>query len=184
MEEILKEAQQKMEKALEHMKHEFGKVRTGRANPQILEGVMVDYYGTPTSIMQVGNVSVPDSQMIVITPWEKKMLSEIEKAILRADLGMTPQNDGNVVRLPVPPLTEDRRKEMVKQIKKIAEDAKVGIRSVRRDSNERLKKKEKDKVLSQDDVKTGEARIQKLTDEKVVQVDKLTGQKESELMAV
>lgn len=184
MEVIFKEAQQKMEKAIEHMKHEFGKVRTGRANPQILEGVMVDYYGTPTPIMQVGNVSVPDSQMIVITPWEKKMLSEIEKAILRADLGMTPQNDGNVVRLPVPPLTEDRRKEMVKQIKKIAEEAKVGIRTVRRDGNERLKKQEKDKVLSQDDVKVGEGKIQKLTDEKVTLVDKLTAQKESELMAV
>lgn len=184
MESTFADVKKKMEKALEHLEVEFGKVRTGRANPQILDNVMVDYYGSPTPINQVGNISVPDPQMLVITPWEKNMLGEIEKAIMKADLGMTPQNDGNIVRLPVPALTEDRRKELVKQVKKIAEEAKVGIRGARRDGNDTLKRMEKDKEIGQDELKSGEARIQKLTDEKVSQVDQKVEEKEAELMAV
>ena len=144
----------------------------------------MDYYGTPTAISQVGNISVPDPQLILITPWEKSLLPEIEKAIMRADLGMTPQNDGNVVRLPVPQLTEDRRKELVKQVKKISEEAKVGIRSARKDGNDALKRMEKDKSIGQDELNTGEAHIQKLTDVQIAQIDTLTSAKEKELMEV
>ncbi|MDT8445278.1 MAG: ribosome recycling factor [bacterium] len=184
MESTFGDTKKKMAKALDHMMIEFGKVRTGRANPKVLDGVMVDYYGTPTPLSQVGNISVPDPQMLVITPWEKSLLSEIAKSILKSDLGMTPQNDGNVIRLPVPALTEDRRKELVKQVRKIAEEAKVGIRGARKDGNDQLKRMEKDKEIGQDDLKTGEARIQKLTDETVAKADELLAKKEEELMEV
>jgi len=184
MEAIKAEVQKKMDKAIEHLINEFAKVRTGRANPQILDRVMVDYYGTPTAVAQVGNISVPDPQLILITPWEKNLLGEIEKAIVRADLGMNPQNDGNVIRLPVPQLTEERRKELVKQVKKIAEEGKVGIRGARKDGNDALKQKEKEKLISEDEQKTGEAAIQKLTDSQNKKVDEMTAAKEKELLAV
>ena len=149
MEEHLKELERKMDKAIDVLEKEFQKVRTGRANPAILDSIQVDYYGTPTQLNQVGNISVPDPQLIVITPWEKKMLSDIEKAIQKSDLGLTPQNDGNIIRLPIPPLTEDRRKDLVKQIKKLGENAKIPIRNVRREGNETFKKMEKNKELYQ-----------------------------------
>ena len=143
MEATLQEIEKKMRRALEILGQDFQKVRTGRANPAVLDGINVDYYGTPTPLSQVGNITVPDPQMIVITPWEKKMLGDIEKEILKSDLGMTPQNDGNIIRLPVPALTEERRKEMVKQIKKMGEESKISFRNVRRDGNDKLKKMEK-----------------------------------------
>ena len=145
---------------------------------------MVDYYGNQTPLNQVGNISVPDPQMIVVAPWEKNMLGEIEKAIQKADLGLTPQNDGNVIRLPIPPLTEERRKEMVRQIKKMGENAKIPIRNVRREGNEKAKKMEKDKEISQDDMKQITAKIQTVTDDHVKTVDELMVEKEKELMEV
>jgi ribosome recycling factor len=184
MDKLLKDIERKMKNAIEVLKKDFQKVRTGRANPAILDNVTVDYYGTPTPINQVGNVSVPDPQMITISPWEKKMLSDIEKAIQKADLGLTPQNDGNIIRLPIPPLTEERRKEMVKQIKKFGENAKIPIRNVRREGNDQFKKMEKNKEISQDDLKQQLERVQKTTDDYIKIVDKLMLEKEKELMAV
>jgi len=184
MDELLKELERKMRTAVEVLKKEFQKVRTGRANPAILDNVVVDYYGTLTPLNQVGNISVPDPQLITISPWEKKMLSEIEKAIQKADLGLTPQNDGNIIRLPIPPLTEERRKEMVRQIKKIGENAKIPIRNVRREGNDQLKKMEKNKEISQDDLKQQMELVQKLTDDNVQIVDQLMEDKEKELMEV
>lgn len=184
MDELIQTLSQKMDKAIDVLQKDFKKVRTGRANPAMLDGINVDYYGTPTAIAQVGNISVPEPQMMLITPWEKSLLGEIEKAILRADIGITPQNDGNVVRLPIPPLTEERRKDLVKQIKKFGEDAKISIRNVRRDGNDKLKKMEKDKEISQDDVKGGTAKVQDVTDAHVKQVDQLIAEKEKELMQV
>ncbi len=184
METLITEIRQKMEKALDFLYKDFTKVRTGRANPALLEGVMVDYYGTPTAISQVGNISVPEPQMIVIAPWEKNMLAEISKAILRADLGMTPQNDGNIIRLPIPALTEERRKEMVKQTKKMAEEAKIALRNLRRDANDRLKRMLKAKEISEDDEKRMEAKVQEATDAFVKKIDQATSAKEAELMEV
>lgn len=184
MDALLKETERKMDNAIEVLKRDFQKVRTGRANPAILDNVMVDYYGNQTPLNQVGNISVPDPQMIVVAPWEKNMLGEIEKAIQKADLGLTPQNDGNVIRLPIPPLTEERRKEMVRQIKKMGENAKIPIRNVRREGNEKAKKMEKDKEISQDDMKQITAKIQTVTDDHVKTVDELMVEKEKELMEV
>ena len=184
MDELIQTLSKKMDKAIVVLQNDFKKVRTGRANPSMLDGINVDYYGTPTGIAQVGNISVPEPQMMLITPWEKSLLGEIEKAIMKADIGITPQNDGNVVRLPIPPLTEERRKEMVKQIKKFGEDAKVSIRNVRRDGNDKLKKMEKEKEISEDDVKTGTTKVQNVTDSHVKEIDKLIVEKEKELMQV
>ncbi|PCI23391.1 MAG: ribosome recycling factor [SAR324 cluster bacterium] len=184
MEAILQETKKKMTGALEALKSDFHRVRTGRANPAMLEGVKVDYYGTPTALNQVGNISVPDPQLIVIAPWEKNLLKEIEKALLRADLGMTPQNDGNTIRLPFPPLTEDRRKDLVKQIKQLGEKAKLAIRNVRRDANDKLKQLEKEKEISEDDEKKGHTKVQQVTDDFIKQVDGLIKEKEQELMSI
>jgi len=184
MEATLQEIEKKMHRALEILEQDFQKVRTGRANPAILDGINVDYYGTPTPLSQVGNITVPDPQMIVITPWEKNMLADIEKEILKSDLGMTPQNDGNIIRLPIPALTEERRKDMVKQIKKMGEDAKISIRNVRRDGNDKLKKMEKAKEISQDDLKLYTTKIQEVTDKFVGESDKVMATKETELMSV
>ena len=180
--DVLKKGQKEnMAKAIEALKKDFKTLRTGRANPSILEQVMVDYYGSPTPISNVGNITVPEPQMIMIAPWEKNLLREIEQAILKSDLGMTPQNDGNIIRLPVPPFNEERRKEMVKKIKHMGEDSKISIRNTRRDGNEKLKK---DKVISLDEVKRNTAWIQKLTDKNMLIIDKLIQEKENELMEV
>lgn len=184
MEELLSGTKQKMDKAIESMKHDFVAVRTGRANPGMVEGIKIDYYGTPTPLSQVGNITVPDPQMIMIAPWDKGLIGEITKAIQRADIGITPQSDGNIVRLPIPPLNEERRKELVKQIKKIGEECKIAVRNVRRDGNEKLKKMEKDKLVSQDDEKTLLEQIQKDTDEHIKMIDTLLAAKEKELMEV
>lgn len=159
-------------------------IRAGRANPHILDKLKVDYYGTPTPFQQVANVSVPEARMIQIQPWETSLLKEIEKAILTSDLGLTPTNDGKVIRLVFPELTEDRRKELVKDIKKKGENTKVAIRNIRRDANDAIKKLSKDTDMSEDEVKKNEDSIQKLTDKYVAQVDKMIDEKSKEIMTV
>lgn len=173
-----------MDKALDVLKRDLGKVRTGRASLSILDDVKVDYYGTPTPLNQVGTLAVPEPRMITIQPWEKNLLPEIEKAILKSDLGLNPSSDGQLVRLVFPPLTEERRKEMVKQVKRMGEDAKVSVRNSRRDGNDALKKLEKDKEISEDDLKRGEKEIQDLTDGYVTKVDEVVAEKEKDLMEI
>ena len=173
-----------MSKALESFKRDLSKVRTGRASLSLLDDIKVDYYGTPTPLNQVGSLAVPEPRLITIQPWEKNLIGEIEKAILKADLGLNPNSDGQVVRLVFPPLTEERGKEMVKQVKRMGEDAKVGIRNVRREANDTLKKLEKDKEITEDEQKRGEKEIQDLTDDFVARVDTVIGEKEKDLMEI
>ncbi len=173
-----------MKKTTDHLQQEFAKVRTGRATAAILDPVRVDYYGSPMPINQVASMAVPDPRTIVVQPFEKAMLTPIEKAIREADLGLNPSNDGNVVRVPIPMLTEERRKDIVKTCKKFAEDSRVAIRNIRRDHNEMLKKIEKDEHLSEDDRKRGEQDIQKITDRFIKTIDDMTDAKEKEVMAV
>lgn len=177
------EARQAMQKAIKHLEEELTKVRAGKANPALLNGISVDYYGNPTPLNQVANVSTPDARTLMIKPWEKPMLAEIEKAIHQANIGLTPQNDGEVIRLNLPVLTEDRRKELVKQIKLIGEQSKVSIRSVRRDANEGIKSLEKDGV-SEDAIREGEDEVQNLTNSYTAKVDKHLDAKETEIMTV
>jgi ribosome recycling factor len=184
IEEIKKVANEKMDKAIENLKGQLSKVRTGRASANVLDGVMVDYYGSPTPIKQVGNVSTPEARLLQIQPFDKTLIAAIEKAILGANLGVTPSNDGNLIRIPFPALTEERRKEQVKEIKKIGEDARIAIRNVRRDQNEVVKKAEKDKEISEDESKKYQAEIQTVTDKFVKQVDEIVQNKEQELMTV
>lgn len=184
IEQLFQDSKSKMQKVIESLKKDFLRVRTGRANPAILDGVRVDYYGVMTPINQLGNIAVPDAQMITIAPWEKKLLVEIEKAILKAALGLTPQNDGNILKIPIPPLSEERRKELVKQIKKMAEDHKTSVRNLRRDANNWIKSQEKDKVIGEDQSKAETEKIQKLTDQSIVQIDEVTKDKEKELMVI
>jgi len=182
--EILSGATEKMEKAISSLKKEFANVRTGRANPLILERVMVEYYGTPTPLRQMSNVTVQDGQTLVITPYDKTIVNEIEKAIAKADIGITPNSDGICVRLTFPPLTEDRRKEICKSVKKMAEDAKVAVRNIRRDAVDEVKKIEKAENLSEDEVKDGQNEVQKLTDKYTKIIDSIAGEKEQEVMQV
>ena len=169
-----------MDKTIEALKRELSSIRTGRASTSLLDRITVDYYGTPTPVKQVANVSVPEPRMITIAPWEPKMLGEIEKAILKSDLGLNPNNDGKIIRLEIPQLTEERRKELSKKVSKIAEDSKVVIRNIRRDANETIKKKE----VTEDDSKEGQENIQKLTDKKIKAIDEIKAKKEKEVMAV
>ena len=180
--EIIDSSKVHMEKSHEHYKSQIEKIRTGRASASILDGVMVDYYGSPTPLNQTANVSVPDARTIVINPYDKGILQGIEKAIQQADLGFNPQNDGAIIRINVPPLTEERRKEFVKLTKKIAEEGKVAIRNIRRDMMEALKKSEKNKEITEDDKKKGEDQLQKVTDEYVTKIDKIVSEKEKELL--
>jgi ribosome recycling factor len=173
-----------MDKALQSLKAELAKVRTGRASTALVDTVHVDYYGSTTPLTQVANVTTPDARTIQIAPWEGSMLGAIEKAILAANLGLTPQNDGKVVRISVPAMTEERRKEMVKLVKRMGEESKVAIRNHRRDANEEVKKQEKAKALTEDDAKKAMEVIQKKTDEKVAEVDKVMLAKEKEIMTV
>jgi ribosome recycling factor len=173
-----------MKKSVEATKTELGTQRTGRANPAVLDGIRVDFYGTMSPLNQVANISVPEPRCIVLHPWDKTMCAPIEKAILEANIGLTPQNNGNLVRLPIPELTEERRKEIVKNCKKIAEEGKVAVRNVRRDSNEVIKKEEKDKKITEDDSKKDQEKIQKLTDTYVKMVDDMLSGKEKEIMQV
>ena len=182
--DIVSKCKSGMEKTIESLKKDFGKVRTGRASTSILDDVNVDYYGTPTPLNQVGTMAVPEARLITIQPWEKKLIPEIEKAILKADLGLNPDSDGQIIRLIIPPLTEERRKEMSKLAKRMGEEAKIALRNVRREGNERLKKMEKNKEISKDDLKKGEKEIQDVTDTFVKKVDDLVVAKEKEIMEI
>lgn len=173
-----------MDKALEALRRDLSKVRTGRASVSILDDVRVDYYGTPTPLNQIGTLAVPEPRLITIQPWEKKLISEIERAIQKADLGINPTSDGIVIRLAFPPLTEERRKDMVKQVKKMGEEGKIAVRNARRDANDSLKKLLKDKAISEDDEKHGEKEIQSLTDDYVARIDKVIADKEKELLEI
>ncbi|NIQ94954.1 MAG: ribosome recycling factor [Desulfuromonadales bacterium] len=182
--EVIASARQGMNKAIEVLKKDLAKVRTGRASTALLDEIVVDYYGTPTPLNQVGTLSVPEPRLITIQPWEKNMIPEIEKAILKSDLGLTPNSDGQLVRIAIPPLTEERRKEMVKLARRLGEDAKIAIRNARRDANDTLKKLEKEKEISEDDLKRGEKEVQDLTDSFVEKVDETIDKKEKEVMEV
>lgn len=173
-----------MTKALEVFKRDLSKVRTGRASLALLDSVQVDYYGTPTPLNQVGSLAVPEPRLITIQPWEKNLIGEIERAILKADLGLNPTSDGQLIRLVFPPLTEERRKEMVKQVKRMGEDAKVAVRNTRREANDALKKLEKGKEISEDELKRGEKEIQDVTDDYVARVDQVIAEKEKDLMEI
>ncbi|MDY3909560.1 MAG: ribosome recycling factor [Eubacterium sp.] len=174
----------KMEKSLTNLQEEYSVIRAGRANPRILDKIMVDYYGTPSSLQSVANISVPEARMIQIQPWESSLIKDIEKAILSSDLGLTPANDGKVIRLVFPELTEERRKELVKDVKKKGEAAKVAVRNIRRDANDAVKKELKANEISEDEQKQMEDKIQKLTDKYVTEIDQAINNKSDEVMTV
>lgn len=180
---VFEDATEKMNKAIDHLDKEMSKVRAGKASPKILEGIMVDYYGTMTPLAQVANVNTPDPRTIAIQPWEKKLISAIEKAIMAANLGLNPDNNGELIRINVPPLTEERRKDLVKFVKKLVEDARIGIRNVRRDAIEDIKKMHKD-GLPEDVAKDSEAEIQKITDNFMKKIDEMFEKKEKDIMTV
>jgi ribosome recycling factor len=182
--DIIKVASDKMSKAVEHIRTEFIKIRTGKASIGILDDIKVDYYGNPSPLNQVGNISTPDFHTITIQPWDKTIISVIEKSILNSNLGLNPTNDGNVVRIPIPPLTEERRKEIVKVVKHKAEEGKVAVRNIRREQIDHLKKTEKEEHISEDDRKHGETEIQKLTDKYIKEIDEVLSKKEKEIMEV
>ncbi len=184
VEDVLSEAEASMKKAIERFQTELDKVRTGRANLSLLDNIKLDYYGTPTPLNQVASLNVADARLITIKPWEKNMLPAIEKAIRSSDLGLNPMSDSELVRLPIPPLTHERRKELAKVIKKMTEDARIAVRSGRREANDMLKDAEKEKEISEDDLKAGQKRIQDLTDKYVVVVDEMGSKKEEEILEV
>ncbi len=184
IEQIHQDAEDRMKKAINATQNELAAVRTGRANPQILDRVSVDYYGTPTPLKQMSNISVPDGQTLLIQPYDKSSMAEIEKAISKSDLGLTPNNDGSAIRLNIPPLTEDRRKELVKLVKKYGEEGKVAIRNVRRDATDAVKKLEKEASMPEDEVKRQLDEIQKLTDRYTGQLEKIITEKEQEIMKI
>lgn len=184
MEALVKDTSARMERSIEAFRKELGKVRTGRASFSLLDGVKVDYYGTPTPLQQVGTLSVPESRLITVTPWDTKMIGPIEKAIQGSGLGLNPSSDGKTVRIPIPPLTEERRKELAKVVRKMGEDARVAVRNVRREAIEKLKDREKKKEISEDVVKRGQERIQKETDAHVKKIDDILKSKEQEILEV
>ncbi len=175
---------ERMEKSIGAYTEKLAEIRAGRANPAILNKIKIDYYGTPTPINQVAGISVPEARLIVIQPWDMSVLKEIEKAILASDIGINPNNDGKVIRLAFPELNEERRKELVKEIKKIAEEAKVAIRAIRRDGIDEAKAKQKNSEITEDELKSAEAEIQKITDKNIEQVDKILSDKENEVMSI
>ncbi len=174
----------KMEKTIEALKKDLGGIRTGRASLSVFDGILVNYFGTPTPINHVATLSVPESRLITIQPWDPKIISEIEKAIQKSDLGLNPGNDGKIIRIAIPPLTEERRKEIVKGVHKRGEEAKVAVRNIRRDSNEEMKKLEKEKHVSEDETKRAIEEIQKITDSYIKKVDEVISHKEAEVMEV
>jgi ribosome recycling factor len=182
--ELKRKTTDKMLRAIEALKKDFASIRTGRASLALLDGIMVTYYDTPTPLQQLASLSIPESRQIAIQPWDPKIIPDIEKAILKSDLGLTPINDGKMIRMNIPPLTEERRKQLVKTVKKKAEESKVSIRNIRRDSNEDLKRLEKEKHLSEDAVKTSQDEIQKITDSFITKVDEVLANKEKEIMEV
>ncbi|MFO7811643.1 MAG: ribosome recycling factor [Pelovirga sp.] len=184
IDEVLKEARSGMDKAIKALKKEMTKVRTGRASTALLDDVKVEYYGVPTPLSQVATLSAPEARLITVQPWEKNLLPAIEKAIFKADIGLTPSSDGQLIRLPVPALTEERRLEMVKLIKRMAEDARISVRNARRDANENLKMLEKEKEITEDEQKRGEKDVQLLTDEYISNIEVVIQSKERELLEV
>lgn len=181
---ILLETEERMEKAVSALDRDFAKLRTGRASTALVDGIKADYYGTPTPISQMASVAVPDSRTLTIQPWDKGGMAAVEKAILKSDLGLTPVNDGKIIRIAIPPLTGERRKELVKVAKKYAEEAKVAVRNVRRDANDSLKKSEKDKEITEDGLKRATEEVQKLTDKYVGEIDNRFAAKEKEIMEI
>ena len=184
VQEQITDAKGRMHKATEALRHELMSVRTGRASTGLVEHIKVEYYGTPTPLQQLATISTPDAKLIMITPYDKTALPAIEKALQKSDLGLTPSNDGSVVRLSIPPLTEERRKELAKHIRKRVEEARIAVRNVRRDIHEQLRKLEHDHSISQDDLKRSEAELQKLTDDQVRDVDAIGEEKEQEVLTV
>lgn len=184
VDELISDTEDGMKKAIERFKAELSKIRTGRANLSLLDNVKVDYYGTPTPLNQVASLNVADARLITVKPWEKSMIPLIEKAIRSSDLGINPVADSELVRLPIPPLTQERRKELAKIIKKITEEARIAVRGARRDGNDMLKEAEKDKEISEDESKVGQKRMQDLTDKYIVVVDEIGAKKEAEIMEV
>ncbi|AHC14726.1 ribosome recycling factor [Salinispira pacifica] len=184
MDSVLKSHEDRMKKSVKNLEEEFNNLRTGRASASLFDKIRVDYYGSPTPLNQVANISVPEARLVVIQPWDKSLIGEIEKAIQKSELSLNPASDGKVIRISIPPLTEDRRKELVKHAKQIAEQSRVAVRNIRRDANDDLKKQEKDSEISEDDLKRGEDEVQKLTDSYVKQIDELLDAKEKEIMEV
>jgi len=184
IQDVLKEAQDHMQKAIEVLKKEFATMRVGRATPALLEKVLVDYYGSQMPVNQLATITAPEARLLVIQPWDKGAIAAIEKAIMKSDLGITPTNDGSVIRLAIPPLTQERRQELVKVAKKKAEEARVAIRNIRRDANDQIKDLEKEKVVSEDEGKRAQDEVQKLTDKYIKTVDDLLKAKEEEIMSV
>jgi ribosome recycling factor len=184
MQSIVKDNRERMEKALTTLSKEFSKLRTGRASAVLVEDIRVDYYGTPTPLSQIASIAVPDSRTITIQPWDRNAFGDIDKAILKSDLGLNPVNDGKLIRISIPPLTEERRKELVKVAKKFTEECKVAMRNVRRDGNELFKKKKNDKELTEDEMHKGQEEIQKLTDSYVAKADTAFASKEKEIMEI
>ena len=182
IESIYQETRDSMGKSIDALRNEFNKVRTGRASLTILDGIRVDYYGTQTPLNQMATLSVPESRLIAIQPWDVSVIKEIEKAILKSDLGLTPSNDGKIIRISIPPLTEERRKELVKVINKISEDHKIAVRNIRRDSNELLKGLKKDGDISEDDAFKAQDQVQKITDEHIKLIDDVNKDKEKEIL--
>jgi len=181
---VHQESKNKMEKVVQVFKSDLAGIRAGRANPQILDRIVVDYYGVPTPLNQLGNISAPEPRMLVISLWDTKLIPAVEKEIMKSDLGINPSNDGKVIRLIFPELTEERRKELVKVVNKMSEQAKVAIRNIRREANDQLKKAKKNSEITEDDLKTGETEIQKLTDDYIKKIEELTKIKESEILEV
>ena len=184
MDTLIKQKGEKMEKTVQHLETEFSEIRAGRANPAVLDKVRVDYYGAPTAINQIAAVSVTEARTLVIQPWDTSVLRKIEKAIQTSDIGINPQNDGKIIRMIFPPLTEDRRKEIVKEIAKMGEDAKVAVRSVRREAMEKLKAMKKKSEITEDDQKNGEKKIQDITDKNIKTIDSLTEKKQKQIMEI
>lgn len=182
--EILETTETRMEKAIDSLKRDLSHLRTGRANVSVLDGITVEYYGTPTPLNQVANVSAPEPRLVVVQPWDKSIISEIEKAIQKSDLGINPSNDGTVVRIPFPQLTQETREDIAKQAKAKGEDAKVAVRNIRRDANDQIKKLEKNKELAEDESKTYQDDIQKLTDSTIEKIDKAVSEKEKDIMTI
>ncbi|WEG11591.1 ribosome recycling factor [Pullulanibacillus sp. KACC 23026] len=182
--EIINDAKQRMNKAIDVLANDLMAIRAGRANPSLLNRVQVDYYGAPTPLNQLAGITTPEARMLIIQPFDKSIMSDIERAILKADLGLTPSNDGSVIRLAIPPLTEERRKDLVKQVKKSAEEAKVAVRNVRRDANDSLKKAEKEGTITEDDLRGWTDEVQKVTDQTISKIDEVAANKEKEIMEV
>ncbi|EGQ2675206.1 ribosome recycling factor [Staphylococcus pseudintermedius] len=184
MKEIIQDAKTRMKKSTENLSRELAQINAGRANSNLLAGVQVDYYGAPTPVQQLASINVPEARLLVVSPYDKTSLADIEKAIIAANLGVNPTSDGDVIRIMVPALTEERRKEIVKEVKRTGENAKVSIRNIRRDANDTLKRQEKDGDISEDELRNGSDEVQKITDSSIKEIDQLVADKEKDIMSV